>query len=73
MVFSREVDFKVNGHIHVIYFLLNTPPSQPFDVTTFADAYVTDVDLLCDPMPNNIYTQQKKKRTTTIFPIKFSF
>ena len=22
----REVDFKVNGHIHVVYFLLNTPP-----------------------------------------------
>ena len=27
----------------------------PFDLTTFADAYVTDVDLFRDPMPNNVY------------------
>ena len=40
--FLREVDFKVNGHMHVIYFHLNTPPPKPF-----ADAYLTDVDLLC--------------------------
>ena len=26
----------------------------PFDVTTFADAYLTDVDLFCDPMLNNV-------------------
>ena len=52
MVFLRAVDFKVNGHIHVICFLLNTPPlhsSITIGVTTFADVYVTDVDLLCGP------------------------
>ena len=50
----REVDFNVNGHIHVACFLLDTPPPLPFDVTPFADVYVTDVHLLCDPMPNNV-------------------
>ena len=55
MVFLREVDFKVNGHIHVLYFRLITPPPLPFDVTTFADVNVTDVDLLCEPMPSNVY------------------
>ena len=51
----REVDIKVNGHIHIVYFLLKTPPPLPFDVTPFEDVYVTDVHLLCDPMPNNVY------------------
>ena len=46
----RKVDFKVNGHTHVVNFLLNTPPPLPFDVTPSADVYVTDVHLLCDPM-----------------------
>ena len=46
MDFLREVDLNVNGHIHVVYFLLNTPPPKPFILKPFADVYVTDVHLL---------------------------